>query len=623
MSEAYDFSTPMMQQYLKLKAEYADCILLFRLGDFYEMFLDDAKVGADVLEITLTSRSRGKDGRIPMAGVPYHAVDSYISKLVKAGYKVALCDQMSEPGKGLVERQVTRIITPGTVLDQQSLDSRSHNYLLLLCQRKNHLQAAAADIGTGDVRLQEFNLAHHTRHHLLHRIVATLQPSEVLLDPRLYQDKELYQLLANYPLTVYPLPIPLQAAAAGSPTVVDTLRKYLAETQKQTITHLSPPQPILTDEYLQLDPATIANLELVDPNHFRNQKHTLLSVLDRTHTAMGGRLLRQWLLQPLTNQEKIETRLTSVEWLLKHQPITEKIHRLLPQMGDVERLLSRLSVGIGTPRDARLLLNSLKIAQKIRDVVIATNSPELRTLFPTQEKKLSQMLPALDQLLVEEPPVDATQGKLIAENQHAELDRLRSLIRVTKDKLMALEQQERTSTGITTLKVRFNKVFGFYIEISNTHLHKVPDHYIRKQTLVNGERFITPELKVYEEEILTAEDKSNQLEYQLFKEAIEKIKSCTLEIQALAQAIAHLDCVTNFAAVSQQRRYTRPHLTTTGDLTIEQGRHPVVEEVLTREFVPNDLTLSTDNQQLILLTGPNMAGKSVLMRQTALIVLMA
>lgn len=622
MSDTYDFSTPMMQQYLKLKAEYADCILLFRLGDFYEMFLDDAKIGADVLEITLTSRSRSKDGRIPMAGVPYHAVDSYISKLIKAGYKVAICDQISEPGKGLVEREVTRIITPGTVLDQQSLNSRAHNYLLLLHQSKNQLYAAAADLGTGDVRAQVFD-EKVTFQETLQRIMATLQPSEVLLSETLFTHAPARRYFDQQLTVVYPLTTGLKDTINSLETAVAALTAYLAETQKQPVTHLTEPQLILTPRYLQLDPATIANLELVEPNNFRNDKHTLLAILDQTETAMGGRLLRQWILQPLGIQSEIESRLTIVDWLLHHQPAKEKLLHQLEQMADSERLFARLSVGLGTPRDLRHLVNSLKIGVVINDLIAHTNCPALTQVFKIDDHSLRSLLPILDQLLVDDPPIDSRQGGLIAEGQHPELDRLRSLIRVSREKLMSLEQAERSATGISTLKVRFNKVFGFYIEVSNSHLAKVPDHYLRKQTLVNGERFITPELKDYEEQILTAEEKSHQLEYELYLQAVGKIKEVTTEIQTYARAIAQLDCLISFAQVSAQYRYTKPTLTTSGQLKITQGRHPVVERILSKEFVPNDLTLSTTQNQLILLTGPNMAGKSVLMRQTALIVLMA
>jgi DNA mismatch repair protein MutS len=643
-----EFSTPMMQQYMQLKFKYADCILLFRLGDFYEMFLDDAEIGARVLGIVLTSRSRGKDGRIPMAGIPYHAVDSYLHKLIKAGYKVAICEQLSEPGKGLVEREVVRIITPGTLLDEKILDAKTNNYVMALTQEKDVLGIAVADLSTGDFLSGEVSAAQ------LSDVFLQLSPAECIIPPDLFKQPAFLELIRQqgaFPISPYTdwstharqapkylkktlrvgslesfglthHPIAQQATAA--------LLGYLEYTQKTSVHHFSHISPLITDSYLRMDRSTIANLELFRSLRSESDHHSLINVIDYTKTAMGGRLLKQWLRQPLQKISAIEARLESIAALHTTTLARREIQEQLKRLVDLERLLARLSLKLGTPKDLKTLELSLATTSHLLEILtpsfkeLVEIEPWSHLLKAETTEQIHHLTELLSTHLVEEPPIDISKGHTIKSGINTELDQLRQTIHHSREWLAQLETQEREKTGISSLKIRFNQVFGFYIEVSKANLHLVPEYFWRKQTLVNAERFITSELKEHEEIILSAEEKSVALEQQLFDTLVKKVLAQTTFIQRLAHALAELDCLASLAELAELHHYTRPTLSETGNITIKQGRHPVVEQLSSEQrFVPNDIELNHTTQQLLLITGPNMAGKSVLMRQVALITLLA
>lgn len=671
----YDFNTPMMQQYLELKKAYTDCLLLFRLGDFYELFLDDAKIAADVLDITLTARARGKDGKIPMAGVPHHAVSSYLARLVAAGYKVAICDQVSEPtGKGLVDRKVTRIVTPGTVLDEASLDARSNNYLLCLALhaqgKKQQLTAVAVDISTGELLADEFEISQPeasdaaTLTTQLQQLLDRFQPSEVLLNPN---DQILSDHLAVHHPTVFisrastwPLSstsiatqlqehfgvasittLGLKARSPLAATVLATIQ-YVRHTQQATLTHLRHLQSMQVNDYVQLDASTIHTLEILPTtaswaksgSYTATEDHSLLQLLDTTHTAAGARLLKHWLLQPLQNKKMIQERQEAVAQLL-NWPKHVDTHLLFAQVGDIERLLARCAAGTANPRHLLELANALEVTAAIHHQFstaehsahsgMADSASLLKQhwskLTHVPLKKLGQ---TISSTIVAEPPIDPQQGGYIQPGVDPELDELTTTIRTNRQWMSTLEQTLRQETGISSLKVRFNKVFGFYIEVSNANLDKIPSDFIRKQTLVNGERYITPEMKQREEVILSAEEKMQVHCLRIFNDLVIKVVKQSSELQQLAHSLATLDCLLCFAGNAERLQLVKPTITTDGKLAISKGRHPMVEHVLeTGSFVPNDTILNTSDQQVVLITGPNMAGKSVYMRQVALIVLLA
>ncbi len=642
---ADQFSTPMMLQYLEIKKEYQDCLLFFRLGDFYELFLDDAKIGSEILGITLTARSRGKDGRIPMAGVPFHAADSYINKLVKHGYKVAICEQLSEPNnREIVQREVIRVVTPGTILDDKSITAKENNYIFALCQNDTDFGLGILDITTGfwgviQKPLTQFN-------ETITQFETQLRPAEGILSPQLYNDgaylrqlKHLSQMsltcfhqwgkytrnsakklqtqlhvttLKGFELESAPLAQEVAAALLG----------YIQETQKAPATHLIQITNLNTQAYLILDQSAVVNLELFATLRDQRKEGSLIWVLDHTKTAMGGRLLRDWLLHPLTKSKPINHRLDQVTYFLEHASLRSHLRQLLRQIGDLERLLSRITLGMGTPRDVIQLQTSLDHALSIRQILTEVEYPHHKYLErPKQLATLSQLI---KQTIVPEPPVDPKNGGVIQSGIHPELDKLLTTIHSSQSWMSELETKERQRTGISSLKVKFNKVFGYYIEISKANLDKVPPDYDRKQTLVNAERFTMPELKHHEQIILEAELKSNDLEYQIFNDLVNQVLARTELIQTTAKDIATLDALLNFATIAEQNRYVRPDISTGDELAIQEGRHPVIEQTLhDRRFVPNDIKLNTTDQQLMIITGPNMAGKSVLMRQVALITLLA
>lgn len=639
------FTTPMMKQYQDIKNEYPDCLLLFRLGDFYELFLEDAHIGAQVLDITLTARPEGKDGRVPMAGVPYHALDSYLAKLVKAGYKVAICEQVSEPNnKGIVDREVVRIVTPGTVMDEKSLEKKENNYIMSLVLDASTFALAVADISTGHFETNQ--VVYSDLEQSLKDELARINPAECILPPELYNNPDIIRILKTQKsLTIYAfhdwehhanestLKNHFQVSTLASFAITDkalcitssaALLAYLKNTQKGKVGHIKKIVSYEGDHYVSLDRSSIMNLELFSTIREHDTRATLLSVIDQTQTAMGGRLLKQWICYPLRKKEDITKRLDAVEELL-HDPSSRiEVQNLLEKIPDIERLLSRLSVGIGNARDLVNLKESLKNVMLVKHELVNTESKLLQELQSAINVTLQQCIRLIEQTFVDEPPVSTKDGGIIRGGLIHKLDKLRNIVGHGKSWILSLEQDEKKRTGINTLKVRYNKVFGFYIEVSRATAHLVPENYIRKQTLVNGERYITPELKTEEEKIFSAEEELKTLEYRLFTETLQKVLSFTEEIQSASQSIAALDCLINFAQLAETNHYIRPRLLYSGEIRIKGGRHPVVEKLFPEHrFVPNDVILNNINQSLLVITGPNMAGKSVFLRQVALIVLMA
>ncbi|MBA3550605.1 DNA mismatch repair protein MutS [Patescibacteria group bacterium] len=640
------FSTPMMQQYAAIKEQYKDCLLFFRLGDFYELFLDDAIVGAKVLDIILTRRPRGKDGDIPMAGVPYHAADVYIAKLVRAGHKIAICEQVSEPDKkGIVERKVVRIVTPGTILDEKTLTAKEHNYTMSISIGENIIGIAVADISTGDFQVTEREFKDSIAP-ILAQEYARFTPAECIVNTASYNSPTLLKHLtqersmnvsifqewdehAEYAeknlkrhfkvksLRGFGLTHKDQAIKAAG-----TLLGYLSHTQQNRIGHMTSLCTYEPEDHVILDASTISNLELFKSIREHDDQGAFIQCIDQTQTAGGGRLLRQWIREPLRNKTYINERLSAVESLIHERSIREKARNDLCSMYDIERILSRLSVGIGNPHDLINLKHTLKSTLKVHSFlsdIKASLVQELIAIIPDAQ----HISTYIESMIVEIPPFDPKSGGLINKGVNTELDDLHESIRESKEWIARLEGIERNQTGIGSLKVKFNNVFGYYIEISKSNLHLVPKHYIRKQTTVNAERFITEELQKYEDIVLRGQDLINKLEYKIFFEVIEYILKDIVLLQKTAEHIAIIDCLLGFAAVAERERYIRPVLTNDGDIKIEDGRHPVVEQLRDTSFVPNNTFINQSDHQLLVITGPNMAGKSVYMRQVALIVLMA
>ncbi len=646
--ENYDFSTPMMQQYLEIKKDHQDCLLWFRLGDFYEMFLEDAHIGSEVLGITLTSRSRGKDGRIPMAGIPYHAADTYLAKLIRAGHKVAICEQITEPdGKNLVEREVIRIVTPGTLLDEKNLQRKENNYVMSIILKDHVVAMALADISTGEVLSSEFLVEpNQSPQTIIEDVITQFAPKECIIAPDDFQNGTLTNHIGTTSMCIFPF---LQwADAVAQPRKVikkyipnfsnqhflakqdlaqvatAAVLSYLQVTQKKIGTHLKTILPLTSDEFLHLDRSTMMNLELFSTLRENTHQGSLLQVLDHTHTAMGGRLLRRWLTKPLANPKHIQKRLDAVEFLVAEKTLRETLRTHLKEIIDIERLLGRVSFGLGNPRDLKNLELSLHQCREVRDLLVKMPKELLKELGKDISPTLAEITTSIQQTLTDHPPVDPKHGGVIQTGISTELDELRQVINHSEDWMQSQEQTERQKTGISSLKIKYNQVFGYYIEVSKANADKVPHEYFRKQTLVNAERFTTPELKHHEEIILQAKEKVHVLEEVLFTKLVDEVLMQIIPLKNAAQAIAQVDCVVSFATVAEMYRYTKPLLTEAGEMEIHEGRHPVVERLISpKKFIPNDVCLNTMDQQLLLITGPNMAGKSVLMRQVALITLLA
>ena len=643
-----EFSTPMMRQYAEIKKDYDDCLLFFRLGDFYELFLEDAVVGARALGIVLTQRPRGKDGHIPMAGIPYHSAESYLAKLTKAGYKVAICEQVSEPNsKGIVEREVVRIVTPGTIMDSKSLNQKEHNYLISFSFGKKYIGIARADLSTGDFSTTQI-LKNKESKQVLASELTRFMPRECVLSEVDYANPKILTFLSQFPkLNIYPLHAwgewtqdadkslakhfklktlaglgldswpEAQIASAG-------LLGYLNHTQKNQISHIKTLCKYSLDDFLDLDSATIRNLEIFTTLRDACETGSLIRVMDKTKTPMAGRLLREWIARPLTKLELINNRLSAVEELLQNKLLRDQLQDELKTIYDIERIVSRLAVGVGNGADLVNLSVSLTQVLKIKEQLTSCKSQLTKNLVKEIDETLEVVIKIINERIKDDPAIDTKKGGIIRTGFNAQLDKLRAQVGGDKTWITQLEEKERARTKISSLKIKFNKVFGYYIEITNANLKLAPADYIRKQTMVNGERFITAQLKEYEESILTAEDKINTLEYQLFLNTVEDVLKYTKIIQTATAQIATLDCILGLAELAQNAHYTRPELNDDGIINIKDGRHPVVEMVLGDvAFVPNDCDLDNNKNQLLLITGPNMAGKSVFMRQVAVITLMA
>lgn len=634
-----EFSTPMMQQYAKIKKEYTDCILLFRLGDFYEMFLEDAKVGAKVLNITLTQRDRGKDGKIPMCGVPYHAVNLYISKLVNAGHKVAMCDQLTEAISGeLVDREVTRIITPGTVLDENLLTVKENNFVGAIFAAKTGFGIAFCDITTG-----KFEAGEYEDFNLILEMLAKYLPKEVIVPDVVIKDATwLKQIKAIKGLHVFAwhkyalyckdtsllkpfksfvLNFSMKEAALKATNI---LLGYIGETQKKLTPHITNIVYLQDDMFVECSRSTLFNLELVSTIREGSTVGSLLSTLDETKTAMGGRLLHYWLLHIPKDIVTIQERLDAVEELVDKRELRENIRALLGQIGDIERLFSRIVMQSCNARDLLNLKNYLLDILALRLYLPSFNTRLLTVITTDLSPRLNLLVELIDKHICEDAPVDTQNGGMIRLGIDTELDRLKATIFSSKTFLSELETKEKVQTKIPTLKVGFNKVYGYFIEVSKSYADHVPSSYIRKQTLVNAERFVTLELKEHEEKVLSAEETINKREYELLLEVLNQVKAFIKDVKTCAEAVALLDCLSAFAYLSEKLQLVKPVLTTTGEINIKAGRHLVVEAHLKSfAFVPNDTLLNHTSHQLILLTGPNMAGKSVYLRQVALITLLA
>jgi DNA mismatch repair protein MutS len=639
--------TPMMQQYMQIKEQHKDAILFFRLGDFYEMFFEDAIIASRELEITLTGRDCGLEERAPMCGVPYHAAENYIAKLIEKGYKVAICEQTQDPeeAKGLVERKVVRIVTPGTVIESSILDEKSNNYLLSIFRYKDTYGLACVDVSTGDFSIMEI-IEGNTKEKVMNEL-ARIQPSEILVNEALqkdsdfldqirhrfssfitpwhewaYQKENAYRVLSDHfnvqSLEAYGCEnMPYGISAAGA------LFSYLSETQKSALSHINYIKIMTEKSYMVLDETARRNLELTETIRGKSKKGSLLWILDRTETAMGGRRLRQWLQQPLINKRDIEDRLDSVEELIKNSIKSEEIKELLHDMYDLERLAGRIALGSANARDLLSLKQSLSLLPALKELLSHFNSRLLSVSYDNLDT-LDDVYELLEKSIFEDPPVLLNEGNLIKSGWDKELDQYRLAITEGRAWIASLEQKEREKTGIKNLKIGFNKVMGYYIDVTKSYYDMVPDYYIRKQTLANSERYITPELKEVEEKILGAEEKSIRLEYQLFIDIRDQVRRQLERIQAAARILGELDALLSFARVSHENNYVRPLIKEDGILKIKDGRHPVVEKTMAHGlFVANDTEIKTGEDHFMIITGPNMAGKSTYLRQVALIVLMA
>ncbi len=625
--------TPMMQQYLRIKSEYPDMLLLYRMGDFYELFFDDAKRASQLLDLTLTHRGQSADKPIPMAGVPYHAVENYLARLIKKGESVAICEQIGDPAtsKGPVERQVTRIITPGTVVDEALLDAKKDNVLLAVHQQKQKIGLAWVDLSGG-----RFHLLELTQSNQLCAELTRLQPAELLLQ----EHSPLEEYCSSFPVKLRPgwefqfdnakkllceqfsvndlsafgeHDYPTALVAAG------TLLSYLHTTQKQALPHLTTITLENTHDYLQLDAATQKHLELFE-NISGRQENSLISIIDKTACSMGGRLLKRWLGRPLKQHESIQERQQAIEEIIKLQQ-APVLNHLLKQICDVERIVSRIALKSARPRDLFVLKNTLELLPEL-SIALANNQSTLITQLKNHLRPLPELQELLSAAIIENPPMLIRDGGVIASGFDEELDELRMLSTRANEKLIHLEQQEKQHTGLSTLKFGFNNVQGYYIELSKTQAEKAPPHYHRKQTLKNVERYITPELKQFEEKVLSAQVKALAREKWLYEHLLLEIQKNINELSFLAQGLAQLDVLATLAERAQSFNWSCPKLVPESQLSIKAGRHPVIEHLLQERFIANDLYLDP-SQNILLITGPNMGGKSTYMRQTALIVLLA
>jgi len=636
--------TPMMQEYLKTKSEYEDCILFYRLGDFYEMFFEDAKTASKELELTLTGKSCGAEERAPMCGIPFHAADTYINRLVARGYKVAICEQVEDPkeAKGLVKREVIRVVTPGTNIDQLALEEGSNNYIMSLVYNKGIFGIASCDVSTADFFLTEvdsvrkltdelfrFNPAEIIYHKSLYEsgiditdIAEKLESSLSQLDESYFDDtlstRELLNHFKAHSLEGLGLiDFPVGKNAAGS------LMLYLKETQKSELTHLTHITPYTDGKFMLIDSSTRRNLELTETMRDKQKRGSLLWVLDKTKTAMGARQLKSFIEQPLISVDEIIRRQDAIEEINNSLIDREELREYLSSVYDLERLITKITYQSANPRDLIAFKQSIGMLSPIKALLDGFHSHLLNDLNANIDN-LKDLYGLIDAAIAEEPPISARDGDIIKTGYNEEVDRLRAAKIDGKKWLADLEAKERDKTGIKNLKIKFNKVFGFYLEVTNSYKDLVPDYYVRKQTLANAERYYTPELKELEDSILGAEDRLNTIEYEFFKSVRDTIAGEVDRIQISAKAIAVLDAIISLAVVSEKNHYVKPVINNRGVIDIKEGRHPVVEQMINADqFIANDCYLDLDTNTIAIITGPNMAGKSTYMRQVALIVLMA
>ena len=636
--------SPMMQHYIKTKEEYEDCILFYRLGDFYEMFFEDAETVSKELELTLTGKDCGLAERAPMCGVPFHAADNYINRLVEKGYKVAICEQIEDPkkAKGIVKREVIRVVTPGTNLYTQALDETKNNYIMSVAYISNRFGIAFADVTTGAFMVTEVEKLRNLLDEIYKFSPAELICNEAFcmsgvdleeLRNRLhlsvsaldnwYFDDDLCQRTLKDHFHVGTLEglglkdYDCATIAAGA------LLTYLLETQKNSLDHMRKITPYITDKYMLIDSSTRRNLELTETMREKEKRGSLLWVLDKTKTAMGARMLRSFIEQPLIEEEAINQRLDAVEEINRQEMDREEIREYLGPVYDLERLISRVSYQSANPRDLIAFKTSIGMIPHIRRLLGQFQSEELKKVYEDMDE-LQDLYQVLDKAIVEDPPLAMKEGGIIKDGYDQQIDDYRQAKTKGKTWLAELEAEEKEKTGIKNLKIKYNKVFGYYLEVTNSFKDMVPDYYTRKQTLTNAERYITPRLKELEDMILGAEDKLYALEYDRFAEIRNMIAGEVERIQKTARAIAKLDAYLSMALVASRNQYVRPKINTRGIIDIKDGRHPVVEKMITNDmFIPNDTYLDNGKNRISVITGPNMAGKSTYMRQTALIVLMA
>ena len=641
--------SPMMQKYLETKEQYNDCILFYRLGDFYEMFFDDAILVSRELEITLTGKDCGLEERAPMAGIPYHAAENYIARLISKGYKVAICEQLEDPKttKGIVKRGVIKVVTPGTVVESNMLEERKNNYIMSICKAGLYFGIAVSDISTGEFYSTEIKETNNFS--LLMDEISRYSPAEIVANKMMNESEaEILKIKTRFPEVYITSCDESYFSEDISKTVqnfrlvdskgndiektddkllsiasINALKEYITSTQMTDLSHINKVVIYSVSKYMSLDINARRNLEITEKLRDRSKKGTLLWVLDKTSTSMGGRLLRRWLNDPLIDETEINKRLGAVEELKNDIMLRGEVIENLKKVYDIERLAGKMAYGNGTPRDMITLKNSLSRLPDIRQVLQNVNSEYLKEICQNIDE-LKDIHELIEKSIVDDPPMTTKDGGYIKLGYDENIDTLKHATTDGKSWLMKLEADEKEKTGIKSLKIGFNKVFGYYIEVTNLYKDMVPDTYIRKQTLTNGERYITEELKNMENQILGAEEKVVKLELEAFRQIREEIAGNVKRMQKTAEAISSLDVLTSFAQVAEEMNYCKPTINKDGILNIKEGRHPVIEKMLSSgEFVSNDTYLDTDQNRLAIITGPNMAGKSTYMRQVALITLMA
>ena len=640
--------SPMMQHYLKTKEEYKDCILFYRLGDFYEMFFDDAILASRELELTLTGKECGQEERAPMCGVPFHAAETYIARLIGKGYKVAICEQMEDPklAKGIVKREVIRVVTPGTVIESNLLDEKKNNYIMAIYKNGIYFGISICDVSTGDFKATQIKETNNFSMALDE--ISRYSPAEIVVNELMYatteeiakirerfqiyiskQEEEKFSNNSEELLNKYNIVNEdgNEIKDINDKTLcicaINGLLTYILETQKTSLDHINKITLYNNTKYMCLDINARRNLELTEKLRDKSKKGTLLWVLDKTSTSMGGRRLRRWLNDPLLDVERINKRLNAVKELKEKLILRGDITDLLKKVYDIERLVGKISYGNANGRDLISLKNSIKQLPELKRIMVSADSTLLKELYEELDT-LEDIYTIIDNAIVEEPPISVREGGIFKNGFNEEIDKLKIATTDGKNWLIQLEADEREKTGIKGLKVGFNKVFGYYIEVTKSNISLVPDRYIRKQTLTNGERYVTEELKKLENELLGAEEKVINLEYNAFCDIREKIEKQIIRIQKTADIISTLDVLNSFATIAEDMNYCMPIVDNSGIIDIKGGRHPVIEKILpSGAFVDNDTYLDKEDNRFSIITGPNMAGKSTYMRQVALISLMA